>query len=143
MYHVIMMRAMSWWEQFAFAFLNEDNYEKKFYKQWCSSIPQISIKRTITSHPNSLNTKNTTTYHIGNPDPGLGQAQKCGGVKLVNGMPFFVLHQHAELDLYSETMSGFSSRFFTWNINWQFKNSILHVLSLLVVSMNKYFLFPL
>ena len=28
--------------------------------------------------------KNTLTYDIGNPDPGLGQAQKCGGVKSVN-----------------------------------------------------------
>jgi len=24
------------------------------------------------------------TYDIGNPGPGLGQAQKCGGVKLIN-----------------------------------------------------------
>ena len=24
--------------------------------------------------------KNPTTYDIGNPGPGLGQAQKCGGV---------------------------------------------------------------
>jgi hypothetical protein len=28
---------------------------------------------------NSLNTKKTTTYDVGNP--GLGQAHKCGGVK--------------------------------------------------------------
>jgi len=27
------------------------------------------------------------TYGIGNPDPCLRQAQKCGGVKLVNGEP--------------------------------------------------------
>jgi hypothetical protein len=25
-----------------------------------------------------MNTKNTTTYDIGNPGPGFGQAQKCG-----------------------------------------------------------------
>jgi hypothetical protein len=27
------------------------------------------------------------TYDIGNPGPGLGQAQKCDGVELVNGDP--------------------------------------------------------
>ena len=32
-------------------------------------------------------TKNkTTTYEVGNPGPGLGQAQQCGGVKPVNGI---------------------------------------------------------
>jgi hypothetical protein len=32
--------------------------------------------RTITCHLNSLNTKKTTIYDVGNPDPVLGQAQK-------------------------------------------------------------------
>jgi hypothetical protein len=32
----------------------------------------------------SLNTKKTTTCDIGNPGPGLGQAQKCGEVKPVS-----------------------------------------------------------
>jgi len=27
------------------------------------------------------------TYDIGNPDPGLWQAQKCGAIKPVNGIP--------------------------------------------------------
>jgi len=27
------------------------------------------------------------TYDVGNPGPGLWQAQKCGGVKLVDGTP--------------------------------------------------------
>jgi hypothetical protein len=31
-------------------------------------------------------TKKTTTYDVGNPDPGFGQAQKCGREKPVNGM---------------------------------------------------------
>jgi len=43
-------------------------------------IPPISTKRTITSHFNPLNTRKTTTYIIGNPGPGLGQAHTCGGV---------------------------------------------------------------
>jgi hypothetical protein len=29
----------------------------------------------------------TMTYDVGNPGPGLGQAQQCGGVKTVNGIP--------------------------------------------------------
>ena len=40
-------------------------------------IPPISTKWAITSHPNSLNTITTMTYDIGNPVPGLGQAQIC------------------------------------------------------------------
>jgi len=35
----------------------------------------------------SLNTKKITTYDVGNIGPGLGQSQKCGGAKLVNGIP--------------------------------------------------------
>jgi len=27
------------------------------------------------------------TYDVGNPGPDLGQAQKCGGVKAINGIP--------------------------------------------------------
>jgi hypothetical protein len=34
-----------------------------------------------------LNTKKMTVYYIGNPGSGLGQAYKCGVVKLVNGIP--------------------------------------------------------
>jgi len=29
------------------------------------------------------------TYHVGNPSPGLGQAQQCVGVKPVNETPTF------------------------------------------------------
>ena len=52
-----------------------------------STIPPISIKRATTSHLNSLNTKMTMTYDIGNPDPGLEQAQICGVIKPVNVIP--------------------------------------------------------
>ena len=53
------------------------------------SIPPISTKRTITSNLNCTRwtQENTTTYDFGNPGPGLGQAQECGGVKLVNEIP--------------------------------------------------------
>jgi hypothetical protein len=36
-----------------------------------SSIPPILTKQTITSQLNSLNTKKTVTYDIGNPGPGI------------------------------------------------------------------------
>lgn len=31
--------------------------------------------------------KQTTTYDLGNPGPGLRQAQQWGGIKSVNGIP--------------------------------------------------------
>jgi hypothetical protein len=35
-------------------------------------------------HLKSMQIKNTMTYDVGNPGPGLRQEQQCGGVKLVN-----------------------------------------------------------
>jgi hypothetical protein len=35
--------------------------------------------------------KKTTTYDLGNPFPGLGQAQKCGGLNRVIGIPTLTL----------------------------------------------------
>ena len=32
---------------------------------------------------------NKLNNHVGNPVPGLREAQQCGGVKPVNGMPIF------------------------------------------------------
>jgi hypothetical protein len=60
---------------------------KRKIKEWWSIIPSVSTKWTTTSHLKSLNIKKTTTYDAGNPGPGLGQAQKCGGVKPDNGIP--------------------------------------------------------
>jgi hypothetical protein len=45
-------------------------------------INSININKKnnyLASELNSLNTKITPTYHVGNPDPGLGQAHKYGG----------------------------------------------------------------
>jgi hypothetical protein len=39
------------------------------------------------SNSNNINTKKTMTDDVVNPGPGLGQAQKGGGVKSVNGTP--------------------------------------------------------
>ena len=49
----------------------------------------ISTKRKNTSFKKKQNKtkKNPTTYVVGNPGPGLGQAQKCVGVNPVNGIP--------------------------------------------------------
>ena len=50
----------------------------------------VNINKTnnhLASELSSLNKKKTTTHDFGNPGPGLGQAQKCGGVKPVNEIP--------------------------------------------------------
>ena len=51
-------------------------------------------KQTTTSHLKLLNIKKTTNYDVGNPDPVLGQAQKCGRDKPVNGIPTLPLDLH-------------------------------------------------
>ena len=58
-------------------------------RQWWSSIPPISTKRTITSHLNWTRwtqKKHPNAYYFGHSGPGLGQAQRCGGVTPVNGI---------------------------------------------------------
>ena len=67
--------------------LNRTTLWKDILNSDGQQIPTISTRQTITSYLNSLNIKKTTTYDIRNPSPGLGQAQKCGGVKLVNEIP--------------------------------------------------------
>ena len=56
--------------------------KKKIIKQWWSSTLPISTKRTITFHLYPLSTKKTTIYDVGNPGPGLGQAQTCSRLNL-------------------------------------------------------------
>jgi hypothetical protein len=53
---------------------------KRKIKQWWSIIPPISTKQTITSVPNSLNTKMTTIYDVGNSYPGLVQNTNVAGL---------------------------------------------------------------
>jgi hypothetical protein len=57
-------------------------------KQWWSTITSISTKQTITFHLHSLNTN--TTHDAENPGSALEQAQKCAGVKPVNGIPTLI-----------------------------------------------------
>ena len=60
-------------------------------------MPQISTKCTITSHLNSLNIKkNPATDGVGNPVPGLEQAQKCGGVMHTIFELFFLYIVHLQ-----------------------------------------------
>ena len=40
----------------------------------------------MTSHLKSLNVKTTATYDVKDSGPGVGQAQKCGGVKPYSGI---------------------------------------------------------
>ena len=60
---------------------------KRNFKQRWSTIPPMSTKRTIAFHLNSLKTKMNMTNDVGHQGRSLGQAQKCGGVKLVNAIP--------------------------------------------------------
>ena len=52
---------------------NKSVSSKRKFKQWWSTIPQISTKQKITSLLKSLNTKKVYD-NVGNPSPGLGQA---------------------------------------------------------------------
>ena len=46
-------------------------------------MPPISTKLTFNSNLKQLNPKKNIAYDIGNPVPGLGQAQKCCWVKFI------------------------------------------------------------
>jgi len=65
---------------------------KMLWKESLNGDGQNS-RRTITSYLNPLNIKKTMTYEFGNPDPGLGQAHTCGGIKPVNGTPTHCIFQ--------------------------------------------------
>jgi hypothetical protein len=71
-------------------------------------MPPISTKSTTTSHFNSLDTKTPKTYGIGNPDPGLGQAHKCGSIKPVNESPIpsdnWISDDNIPIHMYKQTI---------------------------------------
>ena len=48
---------------------------------------QNELKQDLSNQLNSLNTRQSTTYDIGNPGPRLEQSQTFGGLKTVNGVP--------------------------------------------------------
>ena len=43
------------------------------------------MNNNLSSYLTPLNTKETTIYDVGNPDPDLEQAHKCGGVNQLLG----------------------------------------------------------
>jgi len=55
-----------------------------------------------------LDTKTPKTYGIENLDPGLGQAQKCGSVKPVNGSPIpsdnWISDDNIPIHMYKQTI---------------------------------------
>ena len=61
------------------------------FKHWRSTIPPISIKRNnylssrVTVHKTT--TQKHDKYSDRNAGSGTGQSQKCGGAKLINGIP--------------------------------------------------------
>jgi len=58
---------------------------KRKFKQYWSTIQPISTKQTTASNHWTQKQKETTTYGTENTGLGLGQAHRCGGVKLSNG----------------------------------------------------------
>ena len=65
-------------------------------RKFDNDVNSNNINKTnnhLSSKLNSLNTKKTTTYDFQNPGPGLGQAQKHGRVKPVNGMYACILNK--------------------------------------------------
>jgi hypothetical protein len=54
---------------------------------WSNPPLLITGSPTIYAHIHPLNTNTTMTYNVRNPGPGLGQAQTCGRIKLVNMIP--------------------------------------------------------
>jgi len=48
---------------------------------------QNELKQNHSNQLNSLTTRQSTTYDIGNPGPSLGQSQTFDRLKTVNGIP--------------------------------------------------------
>jgi len=57
------------------------------YKMTALSLVTKSFQMNVWRQIKKKKKKKTTIYDAGNAGPGLGQAQKCGGVKTVNGIP--------------------------------------------------------
>jgi hypothetical protein len=56
-----------------------NNGDGQQFHQYKQNGKKDTFSPQITEH------KKTKTCDVGNPDPGLGQAQKCGGVKTISG----------------------------------------------------------
>jgi len=56
-----------------------NNGDGQQFHQYKQNGNKTTFSPQITEH------KKTKTFDVGNPGPGLGQAQKCGGDKTING----------------------------------------------------------
>jgi hypothetical protein len=65
---------------------------KRKFRQWCSTIPSISAKSNNHLSPKITEHKTMTIPDdVKNSGPGLGEIQKCGGIKSINGILFLKL----------------------------------------------------
>ena len=96
-------------------FLKSLCFEDRKFKQLLSVIPPILTKRTQTCHLNSLNTMTLfTTYGVRNPSSGLCQAQRCGGVKPVNGiitLPFLKIGSSTPIQIFKNNRKNTCIKF--------------------------------
>ena len=73
---------------FLFKLYQQSNYEKESLSSNAYGHQFHQYQQNENNQLSSyMNTKKTTTHDVGDPGPGLGQAQQCGGVKSVNGVP--------------------------------------------------------
>ena len=70
---VLLCGSVRLWRQF----INSDGQQLHWHQQ-SEQLPVTLAHWTLKK----------TTYDVGNPGPGLGQAQKCGGVRPVNEIPW-------------------------------------------------------
>jgi hypothetical protein len=64
---------------------------KRKFKVMVNNSTNINKTNNHLSNLKLMNIKKTTTYDIGDPGPGLGQAHKCGRLKLINVIPTLTL----------------------------------------------------
>ena len=76
-----------------------------------STIPSISTKQTIYSHLKPLSIKKTTTYNVGNPGPGLGQAQYVTVLNRLMGLNR-LMEYRSPLDIWIP--GGNTDKYKTW-----------------------------
>jgi hypothetical protein len=60
--------------------------------------------------------RETSTYEVRNPGPGLGQAQQYGRVKLVNEIPTLVCKMYINVALLSMAHGPQVNRYLSWYV---------------------------
>ena len=85
-------------------------------KQWWSTSHPISTKQTIASHLSWLNTKKTMTYDVGNPVPGLGQADSVGIGKIFVQISFILGNIRKTRGISQNVWSSIKTRAISQNI---------------------------